>query len=245
MRSEEFISLISQLAKDNEKFETLRNGIPLGVDSVGNVVTARREERSLAYRHICVTGNKRGVFIRRTLVTLSCLYDKSDVCFLVLSPKTEYGELLRLKSMEVTVPYVRLKSDLERAKETIKELLRMHAMERGVPKLVLVLDGLEELPDCNEEGDFAEYREFLELLSRRSDVEIISGSDLTKSIFNSYPGAFVGVGNCLVTTDEDGRGDVTYVGDDASLSKPTPILFPDAPSVLETILFLNSLPKEY
>ena len=62
-----------------------------------------------------------------------------------------------------------------------------------------------------------------------------------RSIFSGYPGAFVGVGNCLVTTQGNGKADITYVGEDSSLSMPTPILFPDEPNITETVILLNSL----
>jgi hypothetical protein len=55
------------------------------------------------------------------------------------------------------------------------------------------------------------------------------------------PGVFVGFGNSLVTTREEGRADVTFVHDDFSLSLPTAIEYPQTPSVTETIIFLNSL----
>ena len=78
----------------------------------------------------------------------------------------------------------------------------------------------------------------------RKNVEIISGVSLMKSIFSGYPGAFVGVGNALVTTDGVGKADVTYVGDDFALSLPTAITLPDAPTVSETVLLLNSIPQK-
>ena len=118
----------------------------------------------------------------------------------------------------------------------------MYQTEKGHPRLILVLDGLEELEGCNKNGDLEEYRAFFDLTLRNENVEIITGAELMKSIFSGYPGAFVGVGNCLVTTREEGKADVTYVGDDSSLSMPTAMSFPDSPSVTETIIFLNSLP---
>ena len=54
-------------------------------------------------------------------------------------------------------------------------------------------------------------------------MDIITGVDLMQSIFSGYPGAFVGVGNALVTTREQGKADVTLVADDASLSLPVAI----------------------
>lgn len=240
MRSDAFISSISQLSGDDAKFEELKKGLPLGEDSVGNILLSQKREKPLTVRHTCVTGPGRGECIRRLLLTASCLYEKSEATFLVLSPKTEYGELLRLRNMDVTVPYIRTKSDLNFAVETLKELLHQRSYGRGYPKLFLVLDGLESLPECNRNGDLEEYREIFDLFTRRTDIDVISGVDLMRSIFSGYPGAFVGVGNCLVTTREHGKADVTYVGEDASLSLPTAMTYPDLPTVEETIMAFNA-----
>ena len=241
MRSDAFMSVISALSEEDGKFEELKKGLPLGQDSVGNVLLAQKRERPLSVRHTCVSGLHRGEFIRRLLVTLSCLYEKNEAMFLVLSPRTEYGELLRLRSMDVTVPYVRTKSDLNLATTTLKELLLQREYSKGYPHLFLVLDGLEEIPDCNRNGDLEEYREIFEYFTRRTDVDVICGADLMHSIFSGYPGAFVGVGNCLVTTRENGKADVTYVGDDASLSLPIPMHYPNEPSFVETVIYFNAL----
>ena len=245
MRAEEFIALLSEQSKDEEGLCRLRAGVPLGVDSIGNVVFSQKREMPFTMRHTCVTGVKRTAFIKRLIVTLSCLYDKPEANFLILSPRTEYGELLRLKNLDVTVPFVSTKADVESAKACVSELLNMYLTGgKGYPKLFLVLDGLEEIEGCNQNGDLEEFRAFFELIARQKNVEVISGTELMKSIFSGYPGAFVGVGNCLVTTREEGKADVTYVSDDSSLSLPTVMSFPDAPSVTETVIFLNSLPDK-
>ncbi len=244
MRSDEFMSSLSALSVEDEKFENLRRSIPLGVDAVGNIVYARKKETPIYSRHICVTGSGKGAFIRRLLITLSCLYERSEACFFVLSPSADYGELLRMKNMDLTLPYIRLKSDLSPAIDTLKELLRMREYGRGYPRLFLVLDGLENLEGCNRNEDLEEYREIIDLLSRREGVELITGVELTKSIFSGYPGAFVGVGNCLVATRESGKADVTYVREDATLTMPSPMTYPDAPSLTETVLFFNSVSKQ-
>lgn len=241
MRSDAFITSISEWAEQDDKFEQLKRGIPLGHDSVGNILFSQKREKPLMFRHTCVTGAGRGECIRRLLLTLSCIYEKSEATFLVLSPKTAYGELLRLRNIDATVPYIRTKSDLSLAVETLKELLSQRSYGRGYPRLFLVLDGLEELPDCNRNGDLEEYREIFELITRRTDIDVISGADLMRSIFSGYPGAFVGVGNCLVTTREEGKADVTYVGDDASLSLPVPMCYPTEPSFMETVIYFNAL----
>ena len=244
MRAEEFIATVSKTSEDGEKFEKVQQGIPLGADANASVVLALKGERTLSIRHVAVTGGGRSSFIRRLLVTLSCLYDKTDACFFILSTATEYGELLRLRSMDVTVPYIRRRADLEQAIETLKELIRIRE-SKGAPRLILVLDGLETLDDCNRNGDFEEYRTIFDLFSRREDVDIITGVDMQKSIFSGYPGAFAGIGNCLVSTREEGKADVTYVQDDCSLSLPVPIEYPSSPSVMESIIFLNALAGGY
>ena len=244
MRSEEFISTISALSQGDEKFEEIRYGLPLGLDAASNLALAQKTRKPLTVRNTCVTGVNTSNFIRRMLISVSCLFERDEACFFIISPKTEYGELLRLKSIDATVPYIRLKSDLDLALDTIKELLRMRENGTGYPHLFIALDGLENLPDCNKSGDLEEYRAIFELIRRREDVDVICGVDLTRTIFSGYPGAFVGIGNCLVSLREEGKADVTYVKEDASLSLPVPITYPSAPSVLETVIFLNSLPKD-
>lgn len=244
MRTEEFITAVSRQAKENETFETLKKGLPLGEDMSGNILLAQKQDKSLTVRNTCVTGVGRTNFIRRLIITLSCLHEKEEACFFVLSPRTEYGELLRLHSVDITVPYVNDKSDLDGAVETLKELIRMRAFGGGYPRLFLVLDGLDELPDCNKNGDLSEYREIFTLLMRKADVEIICGVDLARSIFAGFPGAFLGVGNCLVTTREEGKADLTYVNEDSSLTLPVPMVYPGEPTVMESIIYLNALPTE-
>ena len=244
MRSEEFISLLCGMAKDEEKFTAMRKDLPLGIDSVENIVYAHKKTKPYYTSFTCVTGGGKSAFIKRLLITLSCLYDKSDVCFFILSTNTEYGELLRLKSMDATVPYIRTKSDLDLSLETLAKLLRDRENGKGYPRLFVIMDGIESLEGCNRNEDLEEYRVVLDMLARKSDVELIAGVELTKSIFSGYPGAFVGIGNCLVATRETGKADVTYVNDDASLTLPEPITYPSAPSIMETVLFFNSLSKE-
>lgn len=245
MKTEAFMTGISKLSADNEEFEKLRKGLPLGLDMADGILFAQKREKPLTFRHTAVAGVGRREFICRLLLTLSCLYEKNEACFFVLSPSNEYGELLRLKSMDATVPYIRNKEDLTLAVETLKELLRLREYGQGYPRLFLVLDGLESLPDCNKNNDFEEYREIFDLLNRKIDVDVISGIDLMHSIFSGYPGAFVGVGNCLVTTREEGKADVTYVQDDSSLSLPIPMCYPSEPSFVETVIYFNSLSHEF
>ena len=87
MKTEEFISSLSEISQKNSyRFEQLRACVPLGRDDAGNVAVAHREENPERYHHVCVTGAGRGGFIRRLVVTLSCLSDRGEASFLVLSP---------------------------------------------------------------------------------------------------------------------------------------------------------------
>lgn len=242
MRTEEYISLLSEKTKTEEGLLSLRAGTPLGVDMAGDIVLSQKCEHIFTARNTCVTGLRRTGFIRRLLVALSCLYEKSDANFLVISPRQEYGELMRLRTLDITVPFIRSRADLESAVACVKELIDTHARMQGCPKLFVVLDGLEEIPECNHGGDLEEYRNIFELVTRCKNVEIICGAELMKSIFSGNPGVFAGVGNCIVTTREEGKADVTYVRDDSSLSMPTAMSYPETPSLTETVIFLNALP---
>lgn len=241
MNMEEYVASLAALCADEGKLKELRTGLPLGRDVVDNIVLSQKRERPFTVRHTCVTGGKRVDFIRRMLLAISRLYTREEACFLIVSPKTEYGELMRANGMDVAVPYVFTKDDLSLAIKTVKELLSQRQTGRGYPHFFLVLDGLERIEGCNVNGDLAEYREIFDLFTRRSDVDVITGVDLMKSIFSGYPGAFVGVGNCLVSLREEGKADVTYVNEDGGLSLPTPISYPAQPSITETVIFLNSL----
>lgn len=244
MRSEEFIALLSNSASNEEKFEKMRADVPLGIDVSENIVYAHKKAKPYSTKFTCVTGGGKSAFIKRLLITVSCLYDKSDVCFFVLSPKTEYGELLRMKSMDIVVPYIRDKADLDLAVEALKQLLREREFSKAYPVLFVIMDDIESLEGCNRNEDLEEYRNMVDLLARKDSVELIAGVELTKSIFSGYPGTFVGIGNCLVATREVGKADVTYVTDDASLTMPVPITYPFAPAIMETVLFFNSVFKD-
>ncbi len=244
MRTEELIKAISEESKDNDRFEELKWGMPIGVDVGDNLVLAQKKVKPFTVRNTCVTGVGRANFIRRMLITLSCLYDRDDASFFVLSTNDTYGELLRLVSADFTVPYIRDKADLAQAVETLKELLRMRENGKGYPRLFVVLDGLDVLPDCNKNNDLEEYRDIFDILIRKPNVDVICGADLGKSIFAGYPGAFLGIGNCLVTTRDSGKADVTYVNEDSSLTLPMPITYPSEPSVMESIIYLNALPAD-
>ncbi len=241
MKAEEFIASLSEISRKNVyRFEQFRACVPLGKDDTDGVVVAHREENPGRYHHVCVTGAGRSEYIRRLVTTLACIYDKSEAMFLVLSPRTDYADLLRLKAGDFTVPYIRSFSDYMAALDTIRELLRMRSLNAGSPRLFVVLDGLEELPDVERDSLLEPYKACFEAVGA-SGVEIITGVDLLKSIFSGYPGAFVGIGNCLVTPKGEGKADVTYVNVDSSLTLPKEIFYPDSPSPAESIDFFNAL----
>lgn len=240
MCSDDFLNLIIKRIQTREEKIAVCDGLPLGCDSVGNMLFAFRGNVASIWRHVCVAGIEKTSFIKRLLLTLSRLHDKHEASVLVLSPKTEYAELLRVNGLDITVPYIRNKEDLENAMLCVKEMIQSYAQGKKHKKLFLVLDGVDELSDCNLNGDLAENRAFLELIARKKDVTLISGIELIKSIFSGYPGAYVGLGNCLVTTREDGKADLTYVGEDSSLSMPVPMSYPCQPSFTETLIAFNA-----
>ncbi|MBQ8885730.1 MAG: hypothetical protein IJY62_05135 [Clostridia bacterium] len=241
MRAEEFIELLSGEAKRNVyRFENLRECIPLGLSGTGEFIVSHKEERPDWYHHTCVTGGSRGDFIRRLILTLACVYDKSEAQFLLLSPNAEYGELLRLKNADVTVPYVKTAAELSEALKTVLELVRMRSQSEGYPKLIIVLDGLEQLKGAAYTDVTELYSVWIEAL-RGGVLELIMGLDLTESIFAPQPGAFVGIGNALVTTKGGGKADVTHVGADSALSLPREIDYPSLPALSDAIDYFNLL----
>lgn len=241
MRTEEFIKKVFKNADEAVRFEMLKKGIPLGEDISGEIALAQKSAQIYTVRNTCVTGSYKTQFIRRLLITLACLNEAKDACFIVLSPHVEYGELLRLSGCDFTIPYIRKKEDLIPAVKTLKELIFMRENGKGYPHLFLVLDGLETLEEGKTNMDLSEYSGILELFMRMQNVDIICGMDLGRSIFASCPGTFLGRGNCLVTAREIGKADVTYVNDDTSLTMPMPITYPSEPTVMEGIIYLNSI----
>ena len=219
MRMDEWLEKVKTAESD---LLSLAKRVPLGWSFDGDTVFSQTREKPFNVRHTCVSGENRTAYILSLLCVLNALYEKGRASFLIVSPKTDYGALFN-RGVDVTYPFVRKKADLTEIKTCVGELLKLQDQMKNCPRLVLVLDGLESVEGCNEQGDFAEYRAFFELLARRENADIITGVDLMQSIFSGYPGAFVGVGNALVTTREQGKADVTLVADDASLSLPVAI----------------------
>ncbi len=244
MQSNEFMRFIQQALPAGEGLKSMQDKLPLGYDGGNRLVFAFPVARQNAVKHVCVTGLRKTAFIQRLLFTLSRLYRREEAHFLILSPKAQYGEFLRLHAMDVTVPYVRSKADLDNAVRTLNELVYFPDRETRCKKLFVVLDGIEELDGCNTNLDLEACRNILDILARKKQVEVITGVDLIKSIFSGYPGAYVLVGNCLVTTREEGKADVTYVDEDSTLTTPVPISYPDSPSLTETVIAWNAQREE-
>ena len=153
MRTETFISEISQFAQEKGGFEEVKRGVPLGLDMSGEIVLAQKRTGVVSLRHTCVTGDRRADCIGNLLIVLSCLYEKDEANFIILSPNPKYTELLGLKNMDVIVPYLRTKEELLALKAGLRDLLNTYARGQGYPRLFRVVDGLEELPDCNVNGE--------------------------------------------------------------------------------------------
>lgn len=223
MTIEQWIEKLKERADGD--LATLAKGVPLGENENGETVFSQTREKSFTVRHTCVSGENRTAYILSLIRVLNELYEKGRVSFLIVSPKTEYSSLLTF-GVDATLPFVREKADLTAIKNCVCSLVELQTREKNCPRLVLVMDGLESVVGCNESGDLAEYRETFSLLGRRENVDIITGVELMQSIFSGYPGAFVGVGNTLVSTRENGKADVTQVLDDSSLSLPVAINTP-------------------
>ena len=223
MTIEQWIEKLKQRADGD--LATLAKGVPLGENENGETVFSQTREKPFTVRHTCVSGENRTEYILSLIRVLNELYEKGRVSFLIVSPKTEYSSLLTF-GVDATLPFVREKADLTAIKNCVCSLVELQTREKNCPRLVLVMDGLESVVGCNESGDLAEYRETFSILARRENVDIITGVELMQSIFSGYPGAFVGVGNTLVSTRENGKADVTQVLDDSSLSLPVAINTP-------------------
>ena len=226
MQVEDFITLLSETAVKNEyRFESLRERIPLGVYSGAEIATAHREEKPDRYHFTLVTGEDRRAFVFALILCLSCLYDENEASFLILSPHEEYSALLSLSGVDVSIPYMRTKDDFDLALNTLKELSLMRTLSASYPRLIVVCDGLEEIEGvtCDDVTD-----PYLACLEKVGAVraEVIAAMDITKSHFASFPGAVIGIGNCLFSTKEKGKGDVTHVKSDSSLGVPRQVEYP-------------------
>lgn len=238
MKINDFISELSAVADMNShRFEKIRTCVPLGKDAFGEIKTAHGEN-VVRYHHICVSGENRTEFILRTVVVESCLYDRPETAFLILSPNPVYGKLAFLKTSDFSVPYIRDGKDFDFALDAIRSLLQTRAVAGAGYRLFIVADGLEKIVACSDPTE--PYLKILEAVEN-TDTEVITGLDFSNSAVYSYPGAFVGIGNCLVSVKSQTKADVTGVENDSSLSLPKEIEFPSEPSVEEAVEFLNGL----
>ena len=242
MKIQEYIQALHYFSEvANENGQEFRQALPLGFGEDGNAVFAHKEICPARYHHVCVTGEQRSEYICRLVLSLCKLYGQDNVSFLILSPNKIYGELLHVKDADITVPFVHRYEDCASSLDALRELVRMRAVVGDVlPKLYVVLDGLEDaVESVGEQQSFECFKPFFDVVGT-SGVEIITGVDLEKSIFSAYPGAFIGHGNALVSTDVLGKADVTYVGVDSCLSLPISIQYPETPSMVESVLASNA-----
>lgn len=241
MKAEELLAVLSDTAKKNEfRFENIRERLPLGVYSDGSIATAHREEKPDRYHFCLVSGEYRTDFILRLVLTLVCIYDKSEAEFLILSPKREYADLLKLVDKDVVIPYLRSKEDFSDALNTVKELAFMRSVCTGYPKLFVIADGLEEVDGLSFDDVTDPYLACLDAVGK-SGSEVIAGVSMTDSLFSGFPGAIIGIGNCLVSTKAGGKADVTQVGADSSLGVPREAEYPTDPTVFETVEEFNRM----
>ena len=226
MQLKDFIALLSETAVKNEyRFENLRERIPLGVYTAGEIATAHREEKPERYHFLIATGDDRRAFVFQLLLSLACFYDENEASFLILSPHSEYAPLLELSSADFSVPYIRTKEDFDLALSTISSLSVMRKLKSGYPRLIVVCDGLEEVQGLKFDDVTDPYLQVLDAVGAIR-AEVIAAVDLTASKFCSFPGAVAGIGNCVVSTKADGKADVTQVGADSSLGVPRQMEYP-------------------
>lgn len=237
MKTEEFFAELASLARDNEyRFEDLRARLPLGVDGENRLVVAgRRESRRI---HTCVTGTGRTEFIRRLILSLAGAYDRGQTTFVILSPKREYAELLRLTRSNVFVPVISSVEDLWKGVEFARSQagLRRGDGESVFGRLVLIADGLESVTGGGLDG----YLPFFSIAAEYG-VTLVTGVDLIKSVFGAVPQHFVGAGNCLITVMSAGKAHLSRVTDEGTLALPQAFTYPSEPSFSDSLAFVEKL----
>lgn len=238
MRTEDFLNRIKNERKlDPKRLDDLRARLPLGEYADGEFVLSHLETDSERFQHTCVSGAMRAEFISRLLLTLSDLYSKEEATFMIVSPNFYYGRLMNLTKACILVPMVVDEGDVAAALDTVRKISEDRKGKKSGAKLFLVLDGLELMqPISSERGqeDLACYRPFFEAVGS-SGIEVITGVDLSKTIFAGYPAAFVGLGNCLVVPSVGGEMDVTHVGADGMMTTPKKATYPSLPTLAECI----------
>ncbi len=196
--------------------------VPLGWDEEGNVVFSHRKNRPDRYCHTCVTGAYRAAFLMDIVRSLALAHEGA-ARFLVLSPRKEYANLLSIKGMDVLVPYISRQKEFEKMVEFALAEAEARRQNVRLPRFFVVIDGLETLPFLPKDNAFTYLRKLVADLS--GGAEIFSAVTFKDRIFAGFEGAFVGVGNSLVSVDALGKADVAYVGDDCALDVPQAISY--------------------
>jgi hypothetical protein len=231
---------LQQLKTANEDSISLAKRVPLGLLDNGEIAFSQSREKPFNVRHTCVSGEHRTAYILSLLCTLNELYGTGRATFLIVSPKIEYGVLLN-RGLDITLPFVLKKADLTAIQTCVCEIVKAQEQIKNYPRLVLVLDGLESVEDCNAQKDFAEYRAFFELLARRENVDIITGVDLLGGVFEARPQDFIGAGHCLIAVSDNETADVVYSKKDGGLTLPISACYPSEPSIAEVLAYVNGL----
>ena len=236
MITEEFFKTLTELSQnDGFAYSDLRARLPLGLDSDGNVVVAGQREGW--FTHACVTGRARTGFIRRLILSLAALHERGKANFVILSPKRDYADLLRLNRANVVVPLIDRLESVWKALEFVREqaILRERTGE-SYGKLFVVLDGLETLSN----GSYDCYLPFVNC-AHAYGVDIITGVDLLGGLFEDRPQDFVGAGHCLITVSDAESADVVYAQKSGGLTLPISVKYPFCGGVDEVLTELNRL----
>lgn len=196
--------------------------LPLGENEEGRVVFSHRKNRPDRYCHTCVTGALRTTFLVNTVASLAALYGEK-ASFLVLSQKKEYLKLLTIKGADITVPYLQSERQFASMKQLALAQANTQKKNLGYHRFFLIVDGWESLPFASFDNTLSSFRQFISDVS--GGAEVLSGVDFSGTIFAGFEGAFVGVHNSLVSVDEKGKADVTYVGEDCVLDYPQSIRY--------------------
>ena len=237
MTTEEFFKELANVANNNPFiFDDLRARLPLGLDNENRIVAAG--QREAVCTHVCVTGVGRTEFIRRFALAIAGAYDCGQVNFVVVSPKREYAELLRLTRANVVAPLIDGLSGVWQALDFARAqaALRLNGGNEKYGKLFFLLDGLETLAN----GRFDVYLPFFNL-AQSYGVDVVTGVDLLGSVFEERPQDFVGGENCLVTVTNAGKADVVFSKRDGGLTLPATFFYPDEPNFADALAFVDKL----
>ena len=243
MTAEEFFKHLATIASDDpNRFDSIMDRLPLGLDSEKRFVFAREVssenlQAGMRSRHTCVVGTGRSAFIRRVLLTLIGACDEGRLSVVIVSPKREYAELLKVKNADIFMPVLTVIDDLWQVVRICQEQanLRAGGGKDVYGKLIIVVDGLEDFVG----GGLECYLPFFALSA--VGVELITGVDLVGSVFSASPQSFVGNGGCLISVTNRGFADVSRVSGSGDMSLPSPFEYPSEPSLLETVALVNEV----